>query len=86
MKTTKRKNGAAVEPIVKPAIGWVIIGDHAGTPFFYTGWWFSREQAIREHCNDRFIIPSPRARTVSEAWEICKKRGDKAVKVRIELA
>lgn len=82
----KTEKAGAVEPMVKPAIGWAIIGDHTGTPFFYTGWWFSREQAIRDHCNDKFIIPSPKASTVSEAWKICRKRGDKAVKVKIELA
>ena len=83
MKTTKRKKAAVT--FIVPSIGWAISGIHMGVRYFYTGWWITRSEAIRSHCNDKFIIPSPKAGTVHEAWKICKAKGDKAVKVKIEL-
>jgi len=49
----------------------------------YTGTWFRRKEAIREHVNAKFIIPSPRFSSEKQAWNFCKKNGDKAVKVEI---
>jgi len=48
--------------------GWAIVGVHG----LYTGWWFTRHQAIIHHCNDLGI-----------SWTYARKKGDRAIKVKI---
>lgn len=47
---------------------WVIIGIYG----LYTGQWILRKDAIKEHCQMK-----------GYGWNLCKKRGDRAVKVTI---
>jgi hypothetical protein len=51
---------------IKPEIMWAIFGEYG----FYIGTWQSKQDAIREHCND-----------LGKSWEQCKKKGDRAIKV-----
>jgi hypothetical protein len=50
--------------------GWAIIGSYG----LYTGWWFTRSEAIKYHC-----------RALGKTWHYCKKKGDRAVKIEIHI-
>lgn len=58
---------------------WVI----TGTCGLYTGQELTRRSAIRKHCTDLYIIPSPRFPTVLAAWKLRRKAGDRAVRAII---
>ena len=61
--------------------GWAIAGKFG----LYTGWWFTRREAIRAHIHDKMIIPSPNFPNEKKAWEVCRNRGDRAVKITINI-
>ena len=63
----------------KISIRWAIVGIHG----LYTGQHLRMRDAIKEHVNDLFIIPSGRFLNEKEAWDYCKRKGDKATKVEI---
>jgi hypothetical protein len=48
--------------------GWAIVGECG----LYTGWWFSRQEAIDAFCLE-----------VGETWQQRKKAVDRAVKINI---
>lgn len=50
--------------------GWAIIGVHG----MYTGWWFTRTEAIKSHIGDLGIT-----------WQQAKKKGDSAVRVKVKV-
>lgn len=50
--------------------GWAICGVYG----LYTGWWFTRKNAIHQHCEE-----------TGKTWKECRKRGDRAVKVEIHF-
>lgn len=49
--------------------GWAIAGVYG----LYTGWWFTRKDAIWFHTE-----------ALEKSWEDCKAKGDYAVKIKIE--
>ena len=49
-------------------MGWAIKGKNG----FYVGWWLTRSEAIVQHCKD-----------LGKTWQECRRKGDRAVKVRI---
>lgn len=51
-------------------IGWVIEGPRGIG--FYTGWWLTRRNAIKDHCE-----------ALGKDWAHCKESGDRVVKVQI---
>ena len=61
--------------------GWAITGRLG----LYTGWWFTRRDAIRAHVHDKLIVPCPQFSTVQDAWKHCRKNGDRAVKVTVTI-
>ena len=65
--------------MTKSTTMWAIIGNYG----LYTGTWFTRKEAIREHCHENLIIPSTLHPDIQSAWRRCQKNGDKAVKVKI---
>lgn len=50
--------------------GWAICG-HLG---LYTGWRFTRREVIDSHTKAK-----------GQTWEQCRRQGDRAVKVRVEV-
>ena len=56
---------------MKPEIMWAIVGKYG----LYCGTWLRRCDAINQHCKDK-----------GASWGACRKRGDRAVKVRVSLA
>lgn len=50
--------------------GWAITGIYG----LYTGWWFTRKEAIDKHTT-----------ALGKTWPTCKKKGDKAVKVKVTI-
>ncbi len=48
--------------------GWAIVGNYG----LYTGWWFTRKEAIADHCQ-----------TLGKTWQECRRKNDRAVKVEI---
>ena len=58
---------------------WVITGAYG----LYVGQELTRRAAIRKHCADLYIIPSPRFATVLSAWKHRRKYGDRAVRATI---
>jgi hypothetical protein len=65
---------------MKPTIGWAIKGrmhirrTMCSEEFLYVGWWMTRHAAIEQHSLDKGVN-----------WETCRARGDRAVKVKIEV-
>lgn len=86
MKKPTEQSEVGLDEIVKPVVGFAISGIWNTTRFLYCGWWLTSKDAIRSHCNDKFIIPSLKTPTVEAAWKICRAEGDKVVKVRIDVA
>ena len=56
---------------MKPVIGWAVVG-RCG---LYVGWWMTRRETIYYHTRDK-----------GKSWGECRKRGDRAIKVRIKEA
>lgn len=54
--------------------GWAIKGTHG----LYVGWWQTRRDAISAHTGD--LYPEEYR---TDAWRICRAKGDRAVKVAI---
>jgi hypothetical protein len=50
--------------------GWAIYGEHG----LYTGWEFTRTEAIQNHC-----------KALGKDWRYCRRKGDRAVKVEITI-
>jgi hypothetical protein len=51
--------------------GWAMKNIHeGGEEGFYVGFYLTREDAILDHCPD-----------MKKSWDICKKRGDRVVRV-----
>jgi hypothetical protein len=50
--------------------GWAIYGVHG----LYIGWWVTREDAIKTHCQE-----------LGKDWKYCRSKGDRAVKVEITI-
>jgi len=67
--------------------GWAIIGEHG----IYTGWWLTRRDAIAGHVSDlyfnvsQFPTPTGLDEKQKKYWKKCRERGDRAVKVMIEI-
>ena len=60
---------------------WAIVGRHG----LYTGWWFTRAEAISKHVNDKLIVPSRSFPNERIAWRFLRSRGDRAVRVTIQI-
>jgi hypothetical protein len=56
---------------------WAIVGKNG----MYTGAELTRRDAISRHVEALYLVPRMISR--EGAWAECKKRGDKAIKVRI---
>ena len=50
--------------------GWAITGVHG----LYTGWWFTRKEAIENH-----------TMSLGDTWGRCRRKGDRAVKIEIAV-
>jgi hypothetical protein len=60
--------------------GWAIAGPYG----LYTGWWTTRKAAIKAHARDHVLWAAGSAGyTMLEVWKMCKKEGDRAVRVSI---
>ena len=58
---------------------WAIHGAHG----LYVGTWQTKSAAIADHANAKYVIPCDKYPTIQAAWRECKRKGDKAVKVKI---
>lgn len=75
--------------VMKKETGWAIVGTHG----LYIGWWHRRLDAIVGHVHDcrgindpepsQFVIGRKLDEVQTAAWERCKARGDRVVKVTI---
>lgn len=73
----------------KSQLGWAIIGRHG----LYTGWWRRRCDAMAAHASEARRIEEPEVspfvhgRQLDEAqqiaWERCRARGDRLVRINI---
>lgn len=59
--------------------GWAIVGPSG----LYTGWWLSRKDAIKAHVRDKLLGSNYDPERVHDAWALCKKDGDRAVRVSL---
>jgi len=48
--------------------GWAIKGEFG----IYTGWWFTRSEAIEAHCE-----------ALGRTWLYCKRKGDKTIRIKV---
>ena len=67
-------------------IGYAI----AGKCGLYVGWWLRRVEAIAKHVSDLygcsgFVMGRSLTTEQRDAWEKCKRRGDRAVRVQIRF-
>jgi hypothetical protein len=53
---------------IKAVKGWAIVGGYG----FYSGFWFTRKDAIYSHCRDK-----------GNPWGLCQAMGDQVIKVLI---
>jgi len=56
-------------PEMSTITGWAIIGPRG----LYTGWWRTRREAMKYH-----------SIAMNKPWELCKRFGDRAVKILID--
>lgn len=61
--------------VTKSRKGWAIAGRYG----LYTGWWFTRREAIDAHVRALY----GGTESSSEAWKKCRGCGDRAVRVTI---
>lgn len=59
--------------------GWMIAGRFG----LYTGWWFTRREAIEAHVAGK-VICGCRGDPVKAIWKNCQKEGDYAVRVQMK--
>lgn len=52
---------------------WAIVGKYG----LYVGTWLRRKDAILDHCKAKQV------EATKEAWLICRRRGDRALKVEV---
>jgi hypothetical protein len=65
--------------------GWSIAGPYG----LYVGWWMTRTAAIRAHVSQKLGVgglSGPLTPRQKEAWQSCRRAGDRAVKVMISYS
>ena len=70
-----RGQGSHVYKSLVEATMWAIVGAHG----LYAGTWLTRREAINAHV--QMLCGPPLA--MATDWQRCKRKGDRAVKVRV---
>jgi hypothetical protein len=60
--------------------GWAVVGPYG----LYTGWWMTRRAAIEAHVSGKVLGPGSDPERVPDVWKLCKREGDRAVRVAIK--